>query len=259
MKTVLRAKDNQQVWEVIITFSSDKQNAIERLSESWRQGTYIVVPAYNEAQTVKGVVTELLEFYPHVVVVDDGSYDQTSAELHCSGATLLRHVINLGQGAALQTGIIYCLRVGAKIIVTFDADGQHCANDIARLVEPITEGQADIVLGSRFLGQAEDIPVSRRVLLECGILFTRLVSGVALTDVHNGLRAFSRCFAEKLNININRMAHASEIIDQIKQNNFFYKEVPVNLRYTEYSRKKGQNALGAFKILTDYIMERIIR
>ena len=214
--------------------------------------------AYNEAKTIKDVVEELLYFYPHVVVVDDGSYDKTSAEISCSKATLLRHVINVGQGAALQTGITYSLRVGAKIIVTFDADGQHCANDIAKLVQPIIEGQVDIALGSRFLGQAEDIPISRIVLLKCGILFTRLVSGVALTDVHNGLRAFSRRFAEKLNIHINRMAHASEIIDQIKQN-FFYAEVPVRLRYTEYSRNKGQNALGAFKIIADYILERIIR
>lgn len=202
---------------------------------------------------------ELLALYPHVIVVDDGSSDETYSETISSKVTLLHHVINLGQGAALQTGIDYSLLAGARVIVTFDADGQHCAKDVAKLVFPIIEGEVDIVLGSRFQCQAENIPFSRRLLLKCGILFTRIVSGVTLTDVHNGLRAFSRRFAEKLHININRMAHASEIIDQIKQNNLNYKEVPVRVRYTEYSRKKGQGTLDAFKILTDYILERIIR
>jgi len=250
------------VREVTISSIIDRQdiNSVEKhLPESVRKGIFIVIPAYNEAKTVREVVQELLASYTHVIVVDDGSSDETYSETLTSRATLLHHVINLGQGAALQTGIDYSLRAGAKVIVTFDADGQHCAKDVAKLVIPIIEGEADVVLGSRFLCQVEDIPVSRRLLLKCGILFTRLVSGMTLTDAHNGLRAFSRRFAEKLHISINRMAHASQIIDQIKQNNLYYKEVPVRVRYTEYSRKKGQGALGAFKILTDYILERIIR
>jgi glycosyltransferase involved in cell wall biosynthesis len=248
--------------EVVISSIIHRENfsVVDKyLPESVLKGIFIVVPAYNEGKTVREVVQELLTFYPNVIVVDDGSCDETYSKTLSSKATLLRHLINLGQGASLQTGIDYSLRADAKVIVTFDADGQHCAKDVAKLVVPIIEGEADIVLGSRFLCQVKDIPFSRKLLLKCGILFTRIVSGVTLTDVHNGLRAFSRRFAEKLNININRMAHASEIIDQIKQNNLCYKEVPVQVRYTEYSRKKGQSTLDAFKILTDYILERIIR
>ena len=194
-----------------------------------------------------------------MIVIDDGSSDDTSSIALSSGATLLHHTVNLGQGAALQTGIEYSLFAGAQIIVTFDADGQHCSDDISKLVKPIFRGQAEIVLGSRFLGQAENIPPSRWFLLKSAILFTRLVSGVSLTDVHNGFRAFSRKAAKNLDIKINRMAHASELIDQIIKSNLCYIEVPVQLCYTDYTRKKGQKTLGAFRIVTDYILGRIFR
>jgi glycosyltransferase involved in cell wall biosynthesis len=243
----------------LISIEQNTSIADEGLSEIERQDVFIVIPAYNEAITVRKVIRELIEFFPHVVVVDDGSSDETSLETLSSGADLLRHVINLGQGAALQTGIEYSLRAGARVIVTFDADGQHCSDDISKLVRPIFRGQADIVLGSRFLGEAENIPPSRWFLLKGAILFTRLVSRVSLTDVHNGLRAFSRKAAKNLDIKINRMAHASELIDQIKRSNLCYVEVPVQLRYTEYTRKKGQKTLGAFRIITDYILGRIFR
>ena len=230
-----------------------------RLSESERRGVFIVIPAYNEATTIQGVVKELLRLYPHVIVVDDGSSDETPYEALSSGATLLRHTINLGQGAALQTGIEYSLSAGARVIVTFDADGQHLASDVVKLVTPILEGQADFVLGSRFLGRAEDIPFTRWVLLKGGILFTRLVSGISLTDVHNGLRAFSRRAAKTLDISINRMGHASELIDHMKQSKLSYVEVPVHVRYTEYSRRKGQSALSGFRIVVDYVLGRIMQ
>lgn len=95
------------------------------------------MPAYNEATTIKSLVLKLSELYPNVVVVDDGSSDDTSSEALSSGAILLRHLVNLGQGAALQTGIEYSLLAGAQVIVTFDADGQHRVRDVAKLVLPI--------------------------------------------------------------------------------------------------------------------------
>jgi glycosyltransferase involved in cell wall biosynthesis len=245
-----------------ISIESDKRSANEEqecLPENIRQEIFIVMPAFNEATTVRSVVKELTGLYPHVIVVDDGSSDDTSSKALSSGATLLRHPVNLGQGAALQTGIEYSLLAGAQVIVTLDADGQHYVRDVARLVTPILKGKADIVLGSRFLGQAIDIHLSRRILLKGGILFTRLVSGVSLTDVHNGLRAFSRRAAKKIHIKINRMAHASELIDQIKRSNYPYVEVPVRLRYTDYTRRKGQKSLDVFRIVADYVLGRIIR
>jgi glycosyltransferase involved in cell wall biosynthesis len=247
---------------VFIPYTSDVKEDIgsgRQLADGVRRKIFVVVPAYNEATTVRSVVRELLQLYPSVIVVDDGSSDETSSEALSSGATLLRHAINLGQGAALQTGIEYSLSAGARVIATFDADGQHLSSDVVNLVTPILDGQADIVLGSRFLGRAEDIPFTRWVLLKGGILFTRLVSGVNLTDVHNGLRAFSRRAAKKLHITINRMGHASELIDQTKRSKLSYVEVPVQVRYTEYSRRKGQNALSAFRIVVDYVLGRIIQ
>lgn len=247
---------------VFIPCSSDDKRDIssgKQPADSEQRKIFVVVSAYNEAQTVGTVVRDLRQRYPSVVVVDDGSSDDTSSEILSAGGTLLRHLINLGQGAALQTGIEYSLSAGAEVIVTFDADGQHHASDVAPIATPILEGRADIVLGSRFLGQAENMPFSKWVILKGGVLFTRLVSGVSLTDVHNGLRAFSRRAAKKLCITINRMGHASELIDQIKQSGLPYVEVPVRVRYTEYSRKKGQGVSGALRIVTDYVLGRIIR
>ena len=181
----------------------------------------------------------------HVVVVDDGSADRTSETALEAGATVLRHLMNRGQGAALQTGIEYSLKKGADVIVTFDADGQHDAADVAALLHPIVDGFADVVLGSRFLGKAENMPLSRWVVLKCGLVFTRWTSGLKLTDTHNGLRAFSRRAAQHVRFINDRMAHASELMDLIRKNKLHYLEVPVHVRYTEQTRKKGQSGLNA--------------
>jgi glycosyltransferase involved in cell wall biosynthesis len=218
---------------------------------------YVVVPAFREAGCIKSVVWEVTRQYPNVIVVDDGSPDDTAALARRGGAVVLQHPLNRGQGAALQTGIEYALRRGAEYIVTFDSDGQHRVEDIAELVRPIHEGRWDISLGSRFLGAAENISPTRQLLLLGGVWFTRLVSGVKITDTHNGLRAFSRRAAEKIEITLDRMAHASELIDQIRDCGLPYGEVPVRIRYTEYSRAKGQRSSGLFKILLHYLMGRL--
>ncbi len=220
---------------------------------------HLILPAYNEAATIGEVVREVAEVYEHVVVVDDGSTDATGAEARAAGATVLRHAVNRGQGAALQTGIAYSLRRGARCVVTFDSDGQHRVADVAKLLEPIRRGEAEIVLGSRFLGTAPRIPWFRRGLLRCAVVFTWAVSGVRLTDAHNGLRAFSRRAAERLDIRLDRMAHASEMVDQIRRMGLPYVEVPVEIRYTRYSRAKGQNASAAVRIAFDYLFERLFR
>ncbi len=220
---------------------------------------HLILPAYNEAATIGEVVREVAEVYEHVVVVDDGSTDATGAEARAAGATVLRHAVNRGQGAALQTGIAYSLRRGARCVVTFDSDGQHRVADVAKLLEPIRRGEAEIVLGSRFLGTAPRIPWFRRGLLRCAVVFTWAVSGVRLTDAHNGLRAFSRRVAKRLDIRLDRMAHASEMVDQIRRMGLPYVEVPVEIRYTRYSRAKGQNASAAVRIAFDYLFERLFR
>ena len=221
----------------------------------------VVVPAYNEAALVGSVVVELCQRYAHVVVVDDGSADNTAEVASLAGAVTLRHCINRGQGAALQTGLRYCLQCGAQCIVTFDGDGQHDYRDIEALTRPILAGQVDVTLGSRFMdsGSAEGLLWPRRLLLKAAVLFTRIVSRVRVTDAHNGLRAFSRRAAERINITVDRMGHASELVDQVNGMGLPYAEVPVHIRYTEYSRSKGQTGLAAVSVLVGYFLGRLRR
>ena len=223
-----------------------------------RNGTFVVIPAYNEGQCLGDVVQGVRAEYPNVVVVDDGSSDETF-EVACRTATYaMRHLINRGQGAAIQTGIDFALSRGAQYIVTFDSDGQHRVEDIAALLRPIHEGTCEISLGSRFLGEAIDMPAARRLTLRLAVLFTRLVNRVDLTDAHNGLRAFSRKAARRLDITLDRMAHASELIDQIRYSGLAFTEVPVKIRYTEYSLAKGQASRGAIRIVFHYFVGRLL-
>jgi len=215
--------------------------------------------AYNEGGVIAGVVRPLVDSGYGVVVVDDGSRDETAERARGAGAAVVRHAINRGQGAALQSGLRYALRQGARILVTFDADGQHSAEDIPRLVRPIAGQAADIVLGSRFLEHAADVPVARRLLLRLAVVFTGVVSGVRLTDAHNGLRALSRRAAEQVDLHLDRMAHASEIIDQLVRTGLPLVEVSVTVRYTSYSLQKGQRAGNAARIVWDYLLNKISR
>lgn len=214
---------------------------------------WVVIPAYNEGEVIRRVVDGLLELNYSVVVVDDCSRDQTLGVLKNTQAHLLRHAVNLGQGAALQTGISYALKMGARIIVTFDADGQHQASEIVAMVAPIAARECDATLGSRFLSKQtlSNVPKIRSLVLKLATLFTRLTSGLELTDTHNGFRAFSAEAASKIYLRQNRMAHASEILSQIAQHKLNYREVPVTIVYSEYSLKKGQKLSNSLNIVWD--------
>jgi glycosyltransferase involved in cell wall biosynthesis len=220
---------------------------------------WIVIPAYNEARRLPEILKELCLQYSNVVVVDDGSTDDTEARAVAQGAWVLRHLLNRGQGAALQTGIEFALARGAATLVTFDADGQHSVSDIPSLIEPIGQDQADVVLGSRFLGQTVGMPWSRWLILKLGILFTRVFSRIRVTDTHNGLRALSRSAAQRLRITQDRMAHASEILDEIRVQGLRYCEVPVTVRYSADSLAKGQSSRNALAILGELLLSRIMR
>lgn len=224
---------------------------------SFPDGLFVVVPAHNEAPAIGTVLQELRAVCPNVVVVDDGSTDGTDEAARAYLTYLLRHPINCGQGAALQTGIDFALLQGAEYIVTFDADGQHRVEDVAALLSPILSGECDITLGSRFLGASEGLPTVRRMMLRLAVLFTRLVNRVNLTDAHNGLRAFSRRAAQRINLRLDRMAHATELIDQVRQSGLPFKEVPVQIRYTPYSLRKGQSTRGAVRIVLHYLLGRV--
>lgn len=223
---------------------------------------YIIIPAYNEEKTIANVINETKKF-GKVVVVDDGSKDLTKILAKNAGAEVLSHIVNRGQGAALKTGTEYALASDADIIIHFDADGQHSANDIEKIITPILLNQSDIVLGSRFLEDKIDpknkIPFSRFLLLKTAIVFTRVISGIKITDTHNGFRALSKTAAEKIKITQDGMAHASEILDEIIKNNLKYKEIPVQIKYTDYSKSKGQSSLIFINILKDLLLGKILR
>jgi polyprenyl-phospho-N-acetylgalactosaminyl synthase len=220
---------------------------------------YVVVPAYREADVIAHTVGALVERFPHVVVVDDGSPDATAARARQAGAVVLRHPFNLGQGAALQTGIAYALEEEARYVATFDADGQHAVADLETMLEVLADNRLDVVLGSRFLGQSEGLPRLRRLVLKAAVLFTQATSGLRLTDAHNGLRAMTGEAARKLEISQDRMAHASEIINQIARLKLSYREVPVTIRYSEYSLGKGQKVSGSAGILVDLLVGWLLR
>jgi polyprenyl-phospho-N-acetylgalactosaminyl synthase len=222
---------------------------------------FIVIAAYNEEKSIANVIASLThEGYRNIVVVDDGSADRTYEAASKKGIYVIRHIINRGQGAALKTGIDFSLSRGADIIVTFDADGQHVPADIKRIVAPVLSGSADVALGSRFLaGSKTNVSPLRRLYLKLGVLTFLVLYGIRLTDSHNGLRAMSRHAAEAIEIKCDRMEHASEIVDQIKKKRLRYKEVPVEIRYTEYSLKHGQNYLtNSFNILFRMIFKKLM-
>jgi glycosyltransferase involved in cell wall biosynthesis len=217
----------------------------------------VIIPAFNEGRSIATVVRDISALGARVIVVDDGSTDQTSSIAAAAGAVVLRHCLNRGQGASLQTGIRYALRCGAEFLVTFDADGQHSVEDIERLLVPLVRDQADVALGSRFLGHAYDIPMRRRMTLWAAVLFTRLASGMKVTDAHNGIRALTADVGRNIHLQQDRMAHASELMDEISR--FRVAELPVKVSYSEYSMSKGQRDTAALRILLDYLVGRWTR
>jgi len=217
---------------------------------------FIVVPAWNEEENISQVLIDLKKYYPleNIVVVDDGSTDKTY-QLACrEQVVVLRHLINRGQGAALETGNQYVLKQGAEVIVHFDADGQHQAGEIKEWIQPIVEGNVDVVIGSRFLGKKSNLPLSKKIFFKLIIPWHNLFIGLKLTDLHNGTRVLSRRAAEKIKIRQDDMAHNSEISSQISKYQFKYQEVPVKITYHEY----GQGLRGVIKIFKDLIKKGII-
>lgn len=221
---------------------------------------FIVVPAFNENTIIRQVINELLAHHYMVVVVDDGSGEPVSLLLNDLPVHILRHPINLGQGAALQTGIEYAISNNADYIITFDADGQHLSSDIESLLQPLINNEADIALGSRFIeGSKHNMPAGRKILVKGARWLNYMLTGLLLTDAHNGLRAMNKKATSSIHITQNGMAHATELLTEIKKKKLRYKEVPVTIRYTDYSKNKGQSAWGSFRIFFDLLLNKIFK
>jgi glycosyltransferase involved in cell wall biosynthesis len=224
-----------------------------------REAAWVVVPAFNEGEVIGETIRSVLGQFSNIVVVDDCSSDNTRSIALAAGAHVCSHPINLGQGAALATGIRYARLQDAKAIVTFDADGQHDINDVMDMVKLLVPGQCEIVLGSRFLGTTKNMSARKRLFLKLATFYTRLTTGLAVTDTHNGLRALSAVAADSIRIRQNRMAHASEILDEIARLGLPYKETACTITYTDYSVAKGQRMSGAFAILADLTLRKFYK
>lgn len=221
--------------------------------------TIIVMPAFNEEKMVGKTIQKVKKRgFDNILVVDDGSMDNTSRVAEKAGARVLKHPINRGLGAALGTGIESALNKKADIIVTFDSDGQHDPNDIKRIIKPIKENKADAVIGTR-LKNPKGMPIIRRIGNWGFNFITFILFGVWTSDSQSGFRAFSREAAEKIEIRSNRMEVSSEIIKEIGKKKLRFTEVPIKAIYTDYSQAGGQSSLNAFRILGKLVMRRFTR
>ena len=220
-----------------------------------------VIPAYNEAEHIQEVVKNVLPFVNELVVVDDGSIDKTSELANSQNATVLRHIINRGQGAALRTGTQYAISQNADIIVHFDADGQFLPNDISTAVAPILKNEADIVFGSRFLASDNVLEKSKRmpafkkyIIMPLGRIVNNIFFKIVLTDPQSGFRVFSKNAAQKINWHQDGMAHCTEILFASHQTGLRITEVPIAVIYHDF----GQKLSGGFKILKDLLISKLI-
>jgi glycosyltransferase involved in cell wall biosynthesis len=221
-----------------------------RDSEAW-----VIIPLYNEATVIGRVVSELLERFVHVVCIDDGSTDGSASVAAAAGARVLRHPVNLGQGAALQTGLSYVTgKPEARYVVTFDADGQHRIEDAEGMLLAAREHNAAIIFGSRFLDDRTQPGWLKKVILKTAVWVTNRTTGLRLTDAHNGLRVIRADAARQIDLQQDRMAHATEIVHQLGRTQLPWEEYPVELLYTDYSKGKGQSVLNSVNILVDLLV-----
>ena len=225
---------------------------------------WLIVPCFNEGTVIEEVLRSARGTFPNIVAVDDGSADNSAAAIHRAGAHLVRHPVNLGQGAAIQTGVEYArAQPRARYFVTFDADGQHQVKDVLAMVGRLRSEPVDIVVGTRFGRPRRDddqVPLIKRLVLRTVVLLSPRTRRLGLTDAHNGLRVFNRRVAEDLNLRMNGMSHASEFVELMDSRGWRVAEQPVDILYTEYSMSKGQSLLNGINILSDgFVGKRLPR
>ena len=219
--------------------------------------TLIIIPAYNESESLPLVIKNILSLNlpdTDILVVDDGSSDKTFLLAKNFGVKVLRHCLNRGQGASLKTGIDFCLKHDYQVAVFFDADGQMDHQEIPLLVKNLSS-DCQVVLGSRRLGQTINMPKARRLVKYLALIFTRLTTGLKLTDTHNGFQAWNTEALKKIELYQDGYAHASQLLQQIAKHRLKYCEFPVTIKYTDYSRRRGQSLWGAIKILWDLLIK----
>lgn len=233
---------------------------MENTSHSHYHDTWLVIPCYNEGSVIQEVIENARQTFPNIVAVNDGSADDSAARIHAGGAHLVNHPVNLGQGAAIQTGVEYARKQpGAQYFVTFDADGQHQVKDVVAMLDRLRSEDVDIIVGTRFgRPRAEDdqVPLIKRIVLKTVVMLSPRTRRLGLTDAHNGLRVFNKRVADELNLRMNGMSHASEFVSLMDEKKWRVAEQPVDILYTEYSMSKGQSLINGVNILADGLLAR---
>ena len=232
---------------------------------------WLVIPVYNEGEVIRDVLVDASKTFPNIVCVDDGSSDDSVAQIRSAAADvartqtgsihLVRHPVNLGQGAAIQTGVEYArARPGAQYFVTFDADGQHRVDDVIAMIDRLRTEPVDIIVGTRFAdGRSESVPLLRRIVLRTVVFLSPRTRRLGLSDAHNGLRAFNKTVADQLDLLMAGMSHASEFVALIDHHHWRVAEQPVTILYTDYSRAKGQSLINGVNIVADGLLHGRMR
>lgn len=222
--------------------------------------TWLVIPCFNEGSVIQDVIENARKTFPNIVAVNDGSADDSAERIHAAGAHLVNHPVNLGQGAAIQTGVEYArMQPGAEYFVTFDADGQHQVKDVVAMLERLRTEPVDIIVGTRFgrpRKEDDQVPLIKRIVLKTVVMLSPRTRRLGLTDAHNGLRAFNKKAAMDLNLRMNGMSHASEFVSIMDEKGWRVAEQPVDILYTEYSMSKGQSLINGVNILADGLLAR---
>lgn len=219
-----------------------------------KKSVWIVIPAYNEEKVISEVISDIKRSgYENIIIVDDGSTDRTYEEAHKNGAIALRHRLNRGKGAATKTGIEAAKLFDANIFVTMDGDGQHNPLDIEKLLAPIQKKRADVALGTR-LKNPKGMPWYKIAHNWIGNAIVWYLYGLWVSDSQSGFRAYSRHATEYIDTKTDRYEYDSEVIREIKKHHLKYREVPIEVRYTEYSKNKFQKQSFLNGIKTLYRM-----
>tara|TARA_Y100000816_G_C26056896_1_gene554661 strand:+ start:511 stop:1188 length:678 start_codon:yes stop_codon:yes gene_type:complete len=215
---------------------------------------YVLVPAFNEQKVIKDIINSLLKNFSNVIVINDGSNDRTLEIINDLDIKVLSHEINLGVGAAVQTGFDYVSKIpNAKAVITFDADGQHHVDDAVAMAKEILICDEGIIFGTRFPKHSKNIPQVKRFVLKLIAKITNLVTGVTLTDAHNGLKAYKISTIKELELQFSSYSYESELITQVAKKKIDYKEMSTDIKYTSYSIKKGQKLLNGLLIIEDLL------
>ena len=203
------------------------------MDNSFNSKIVACIPAYNEGKYIGAVVKAAKQWASDVIVYDDGSTDDTRAVSEAEGATVLTNPRNRGYGFAIRFLLDHARKSDGDIIVTLDADGQHDASQIPRLIEPIVKGEVHVVIGSRFINNSDTVkvPLYRSVGIKTITRLVQLASYTNLTDAQSGFRAYSRLALADLDLFEDGMAISTEILIQAKQKGLKISEVPVTVDY----------------------------